>query len=73
MLNERARSVLNILRQALELKQVVVYWYDSANDQESQLFMNSICSEFRQLKANVTIEPHFVDKKTIYKRNNKVA
>ncbi|KAF1832691.1 hypothetical protein BDW02DRAFT_502384 [Decorospora gaudefroyi] len=60
LLTERARFVHRILTQAPDLKEVVIHWHDSAQDNESANLMLDVLAPFESLPAKVEIVEHYI-------------
>lgn len=60
LLRQRAIFVTNILAQAPSLKEVVIHWHDSAEDEEAVDLMNDVLAGFLSLKAAIKVEPHII-------------
>jgi hypothetical protein len=64
LLRQRAEFVLKILAKAPNLKEVIIHWHDSAEDQESIGLMNDVLTGFLHLPANVNVEEHYISADT---------
>ncbi|KAH7072332.1 hypothetical protein FB567DRAFT_564244 [Paraphoma chrysanthemicola] len=60
LLRQRSDFVRQILSQAPDLREVIVHWHDSAQDDESANFMLDILAPFHGLNANIKIEEHYI-------------
>lgn len=60
LLRQRSDFVNQILLQAPDLKEVTIHWHDSAQDNESAIFMLDILAPFHALNAIVKIEEHYI-------------
>lgn len=60
LLRKRAEFVHDILKKAPDLREVVIHYHDSAQDDESMGFMVDILSPFHGLNAQVKIEEHYI-------------
>lgn len=60
LLRQRALFVLNILKAAPELNEIVIHWHDSINDDDSSILKLEIAEGFLSLPANVKLEEHYL-------------
>ncbi|KAH7063953.1 hypothetical protein BKA63DRAFT_525498 [Paraphoma chrysanthemicola] len=60
LLRQRSEFVRQILSRAPDLREIIVHWHDSAQDDESANFMLDILAPFHGLNANIKIEEHYI-------------
>ncbi|KAF1843511.1 uncharacterized protein K460DRAFT_315934 [Cucurbitaria berberidis CBS 394.84] len=60
LLRQRATFVYQILKQAPDLKEVVIHWHDSAQDSESANLRIDVLGPFDNLPATVQIVKHYI-------------
>ncbi|KNG52079.1 hypothetical protein TW65_00544 [Stemphylium lycopersici] len=61
LLGQRAIFVHQILLQAPDLREVLIQWHDSAQDNESASLMLETLAPFHTLPATVKIEEHYIN------------
>ncbi|KAH7379564.1 hypothetical protein BKA66DRAFT_466287 [Pyrenochaeta sp. MPI-SDFR-AT-0127] len=61
LLRQRSNFVYQILMQAPDLREVVIHWHDSAQDNESANLRIDILEPFDNLPAAITIIEHYID------------
>ncbi|KAH5095976.1 hypothetical protein HBH72_146400 [Parastagonospora nodorum] len=60
LLPQRSEFVHKILSQAPDLKDVIIHWHDSAEDNESANFMLDVLAPFHSLNAHLAIKEHYI-------------
>ncbi|CAO2653001.1 Nn.00g024120.m01.CDS01 [Neocucurbitaria sp. VM-36] len=60
LLRQRTNFVYQILRQAPDLREVVIHWHDSAQDSESANLRIDVLDPFDNLPATVEIIEHYI-------------
>ncbi|KAF2242445.1 hypothetical protein BU26DRAFT_524559 [Trematosphaeria pertusa] len=60
LLMNRAEYVVKILKQAPYLKDVLIYWHDSAQDVQSEMLKNDVLEAFLNLKGDIRVEEHYI-------------
>jgi hypothetical protein len=64
LLRQRSELVVGILAQAPNLREVIVHWHDSAQDDESASLKNEVLASFLNLPADVKVKEYYISADT---------